>query len=108
MRTLHAQPLGVYRGKRYYRVPVYVQLNLPEVFSHVTERHEVIASSAADAANYMRDIYSWRPATEIFAYGPKGGKVHRYIGWFTAIGTALATRRYPHPTLPGLTATLEQ
>jgi len=37
----------------------------------------------------VADEYRWRPETEVYAYGPKGGKVHRYIGWESSIGNAL-------------------
>lgn len=100
MRKLHeipenaaAVPCGRYKGRRYYRIPVTVLCNdsrqLRTVSSH---RFNVIAASAADAANWAADRVRWRAETEIYATGPKGGTVKRYIGWHSAIGSALLDR----------------
>jgi hypothetical protein len=49
----------------------------------------VLAPSATAAANHVRDtepgVYD-RPETEVFAYGPNGGEVYRYVGWYSFIG----------------------
>jgi hypothetical protein len=88
-----AQLLGTHKGRKVYRIPVRVALNDSRACMTVREDyHEVIAYSAADAANWARDQYATRAETEVFAYGPKGGETHRYIGWYGAIGTALLDR----------------
>lgn len=95
---------GRYKGRRYYRVPVRVDCNDSRACATVARLwFWVVAPTATDAANWIRDnepgIRS-RAETEIRAYGPRGGEVYRYIGWYTAIGTALATARRIHPSLP--------
>lgn len=88
-----AVPCGSYRGRRFYRIPVRVQLNNSQQCRTVSEwTFNVIAPSAAAAANWAADRMRWRAETEIFATGPKGGIVKRYIGWHSAIGAELLDR----------------
>ena len=60
-------------GKKVYRVPVKVILN--DSRKHRTwgkepeEWHQVHASSISDAANLIRDLYKFRPETDIVAFG---------------------------------------
>lgn len=74
-----------------YRVPVLVREN--NAGALCTERvaiYFVQAPTATAAANWIRDHeYSTRPETEIYAFGPRGGVVHRYVGWESAIGNAI-------------------
>ncbi len=84
-------------GQRVNRVPVYVVFNAPMARvpgTLATIRYEVLASTAADAANMVRDLWADTPNTEILAYGPKGGEVHRYIGWYSAIGLGIQSSYY--------------
>lgn len=100
MRTFHeipdnaaAVPCGRYKGRRFYRIPVTVLLNNSQQCRTVSSwRFNVIAASAADAANWAADRMRWRAETEIHATGPKGGTVKRYIGWHSAIGSTLLDR----------------
>ena len=89
-----AQHIGWVKGKPVYRVPVFVLLNDSTLCSTVAEyRYDVIARSATAAANLLRDEWAARPETEIFAFGPEGGKVHRFVGWESAIGHAMLEPR---------------
>ena len=91
-----AQRLNDYQGKRMYRVPVRVDFNDSRRCATVAVLHlEVVARSAAAAANYMRDRYADRPETEVTAWGPKGGKAYRYIGYESAIWAAMMAPKGP-------------
>lgn len=91
----NAIPAGKYRGRMFYRVPVCVQFNDSRRCATIARLTvTVLAPSAADAANYMRDAYATRPETEVFAKGPKGGIVKRYVGWESAIGATLFGERH--------------
>lgn len=87
-----------------YRVPVLVRFNnsrgtVDEWCNPPEEWHDVDAPSARAAADYIRDQYARRAETEVIAYGPRGGRVTRYIGWTSAIGARLlALRQEPEPT----------
>ena len=88
--NLAALPCGEYRGRKFYRVPVRVLLNNSHrCTTEAIRLHWVIAPSAKDAANYVRDEYATRAETNIEAYGPRGGIVQRYIGWESAIAAAM-------------------
>ena len=91
--AIHAHPLNPYKGQKFYRVPVdIVQSTL---YSRAQVRRHVIAPSAEEAANLVRDeiaAHVERP-TEIMAYGPGGGKVHRFIGWESMVGAQLFESR---------------
>lgn len=85
-----AVPCGSYRGKRFYRIPVEIHCNNSVQLRTVSvHRFNVIAPSAAAAANWAADRMRWRPETEIYATGPRGGRVKRFIGWESSIGYAL-------------------
>ena len=91
-----AQRLNDYLGKRMYRVPVRVDFNDSRRCATVAVLHlEVIASSAAAAANWVRAQYATRPETEVTAWGPKGGKAYRYIGYESAIWAAMCELNGP-------------
>ena len=95
--TQNAIPAGRYRGRMFYRVPVCVQFNDSRRCATIARLTvTVLAPSAADAANYMRDVYATRPETEVFAKGPKGAIVKRFIGWESAIAARLFDRT-PEP-----------
>lgn len=90
----NAIPVGKYKGRRFYRVPVCVLFNDSRRLSTIAQLTvTVLAPSAADAANYMRDAYATRPETEVFAKRPKGAIVKRYVGWESAIGATLFGER---------------
>ena len=89
-RDLVALKVGKAHGKQYYSVPVRILFNDSVQCRTVAIKIVwVKARNATEAANYIADEYRWRPETEVYAYGPKGGKVHRYIGWESSIGNAL-------------------
>jgi len=102
-RPAHVRPaatlVGMYRGRKVYRVPVDVRLSdsrsdLLETCGTIGTVHtSILAHSAQDAANAIADEWRNRPETEVVAYGPKGGKTARYIGWYTAIGSAMFAER---------------
>lgn len=95
-RRLAAVPCGRYRGRQFYRFPVRVQLNDSQRLETATTlTFSVMAATAADAANWVRDQVATRPETEILAIGPKGGEVKRYVGWHSAIGAELFQPRGP-------------
>jgi len=85
-----ARKIGMINGKPVYRVPVRIVCNnsqghVEEWLDPPTVLTEVIARSAAGAANFVRDLMGDTPETEITAYGPKGGEVYRYVGWESSI-----------------------
>jgi hypothetical protein len=89
----HAVPVGTLNGRRVYRVPVRVDFNDSQQCATVARREfTVLAYSAADAANWARDRVATRPETEIYAWGPKGATVKRYIGWQSALAAELFDR----------------
>lgn len=96
MQTMKGATLaGFYRGRKVYRVPVRVRFNSSKLCGTIAETEcSVIAYSAADAANLIRnEIESAGIAeTEIEAYGPKGGIIRRYVGWYSVIGSAMFNR----------------
>lgn len=101
----HAKYLGkMPGGQKVYRFPVKVLLN--DSRNHhrwlypVEEWHQVHATNAAEAANYIRELYRFRAETEVFAYGTKGGETYRYIGYDSAIFAGMMeaadSRRQPN------------
>lgn len=80
-------------GKRVYRVPVIVHFNNSVTFDTDELRLDVISHSATEAANYVRDLVAQRPETEVYAFGPSGGQVYRYVGWESSIGAMLLAPR---------------
>ena len=85
-----AVKVGKLHGKNVYRFPVRVQFNDSRQCATIAVLHAtVMAHSAADAANYMRDQYATRPETEVYAIGPKGAETKRYIGWQSAMAAVL-------------------
>jgi hypothetical protein len=100
--TLRAYFLGFFKGKKVYRFPVIVTLNkgfggsVEDWTDPRQERHEVVAFTAAQAADYVRDLYATRAETELTVYGPKGGKAaYRFIGWHSAIGAGVFGPKQP-------------
>ena len=91
-----AVPVGRYKGRNVYRCPVYIRCNDSRACATVAGYWvTVTARGAAEAADYMRDRIT-RPETEIIAVGPKGGEVHRYVGWHSAIARGvLGAARVP-------------
>lgn len=93
--NIAAVPVGRYKGKRFYRFPVYTRYNSSRLCGTIaTSWNTVVARTAAEAANYFADRCG-RPETEFIAIGPKGGEVLRYVGWHTAIGKELCAARGP-------------
>jgi hypothetical protein len=89
-RDLVALKVGKAHGKQYYSVPVRILFNNSRLCRTVAVKIVwVKARNATEAANYVADEYGWRPETEVYAYGPRGGKVHRYIGWESSIANQL-------------------
>jgi len=85
------------RGRKLYRVPVRVTFNnssgtIDDWIAPPFIEFDVIAYSAADAANWAAREYESRPETEIIAFGPQGGRTRRFITWERAIGAELMTR----------------
>ena len=93
LKPLPHKLLNRYRGKQFYRFYVVVSQ------SSINHRSEIvlpiIAPSATDAVNAIRDEYWGRVSypTEFEVAGPKGGITHRFIGWESAVaGQMFATR----------------
>ena len=85
-----ARNVGKVKGRSVKRFKVFVLCNNSRKLT--TERIEtfsVLSYTAADAANYIRDKFAFRPETEIQTMGPKGGIVSRYVGWETAVGNLI-------------------
>lgn len=86
----HAHRVMDYNGVKMYSFPVYAHLNDSRLMDTIAvRRFDVIAHTVADAANRVRDEFSNRAETEVYAYGPKGGEAYRYVGWYSAIGNAM-------------------
>lgn len=80
-----ATPFGR-KEDRLKRVPVKILFNDSGRCETVKKIETVvIARTAAEAADFVRDRIYDVPETEIYAWGPKGGEVYRYIGWHSAI-----------------------
>jgi threonyl-tRNA synthetase len=89
-------------GRRWRRYPVVVTTyagkaqspaaDLDTWLNPTTVKVEVIADSTAAAANLVRDEWSQVPETTIRAYGPKGGEVERYVGYFSAVAAGLGVK----------------
>lgn len=96
-----AYRIGTVAGRPVYRIPVRVACNDSRRMATVAEYfYRVIAYTAAGAANFVRDQYATRPETEVFAYGPNGGETYRYVGFESAIGTAMFSRPAESMRLP--------
>jgi hypothetical protein len=85
-----AHLLGTYKGRKVYRFPVTVRVFMGG-FEWAEVEDKVDAYTAAEAANHVRDEWQTVPQVEVVAYGPKGGKTHRWIGWESAIGARMFT-----------------
>ena len=95
-KPLAALKVGKAHGKQYYSVPVRILFNSSRQCRTIAVKIVwVKARNATDAANYIRDEYSWRPETEVIAYGPRGGKVERFIGFEFSIGAQLFDAAVP-------------
>lgn len=101
-RPFKATYLNTVKGKRYYRFPVKVIFNDSRTCRTVEVRvYNVTASTAAEAANYIVEALN-RPETEVIAYGVRGGKTKRYIGWHSAIARELFSGADTQPRLTGV------
>ena len=85
------------RGRKLYRVPVRVTFNnsagtINDWIAPPTIEFDVIAYSAADAANWAAREYETRPESEIVAFGPQGGRARRFISWERAVYAEMLTR----------------
>lgn len=86
----NARFIGKVGGKRAFRFKVRALFNNSRLCATIaTADFDVIAHNAADAANYVRDMFGTRPETEIVTFGPKGGRTTRFVGWHSAIGNAI-------------------
>lgn len=82
----NARPLGKVKGRMVSRFKVRAVFNNSyECRTVATLDYDVIAHTASDACNLIRDLWQHRPETEIITYGPQGGETRRYIGWESAI-----------------------
>jgi len=73
-------------AKKLWKVPVVVRVNDSRVCATILEKTIwLIAKSPVDAANWVRDQLDFLPETEVEAFGPKGGRNYRYVGWVSAI-----------------------
>jgi len=88
---MRANRIGTYKGRPVYRVPVHVRKEELRRATLVRAEMvvEVIAQSAADAANWAADAYHVSAPVEITAFGPKGGKTHRFVGHESGIWRAM-------------------
>ena len=91
---LRAVKVNKHNGKQFYRVPVRILFN-----NSVACRTEkvmvvhVIARNATEAANHVAGEFGHRPETEVYAYGPRGGEIYRYVGYHSAMANMLSTDR---------------
>jgi hypothetical protein len=94
--SARAARLGTLQGRAVWRFPVLIVHNDSRACATVARRWvDVTANTAAEAANWARDnecrdsAGRLIPETEIHAFGPRGGRTSRFIGWTSAIGDAL-------------------
>lgn len=85
------------RGRKLYRVPVRVTFNnsrgsIDDWIAPPYIEFDVIAYSAADAANYAAREYETRPETDIVAFGPQGGRTRRFVSWDRAVYSTMMHR----------------
>jgi len=77
-------------AKKLWKVPVVIKVNDSRLCGTIKEKTIwLIAKSPQDAANWVRDKLEFLPETEIEAFGPKGGIVHRYVGWHSTMSTGI-------------------
>lgn len=72
------------KTKRMYRFPVRVETAYPQshfLWDTSTVQFTVIASTAAEAANWVRDTCELEPWTTITVRGPRGGDTVRFVGY---------------------------
>jgi hypothetical protein len=80
-------------AKKLWKVPVKVLVNDSRLCETIRKvEFWLIAKSAVDAANWVRDRMQYLPETEIWAWGPKGGETYRYVGWETAVAHSIIDR----------------
>ena len=81
-------------AKKLFKVPVMININDSRMCTtRLQLKFWIIAKSAVEAANWARDRLQYLPETEIWAWGPKGGEVYRYVGWESAISASLFDRK---------------
>lgn len=94
MMKRYARKVGRHAGRNVHRVPfVVLFIDSRHCKTLATEEGTVLAYSAVDAANLLRDEYATRPETQIYAWGPKGGEVFRFVGWESAVAMELLEHR---------------
>lgn len=99
MPTINARPIGRdAHGRTVYRVTVDVITTKPlgtvaDWLDPIRRSTTVIAHSAADAAEWVRDRVATIPCTTVRAYGPRGGRVERFIGFESAVYAAMMAPR---------------
>ena len=86
----HARLAGMLPGgRKVYRIPYVILRNDSRACETVErEEGEILARSATEAANFLRDS-ELRPETEFHTWGPQGGHVHRYHGWESVIAAGM-------------------
>jgi hypothetical protein len=77
-------------AKKLWKVPVVIRVNDSRMCETIRKKTIwLIAKSPTDAANWARDMLEFLPETEIEVFGPKGGVVHRYVGWHSAMAAGI-------------------
>lgn len=89
----NARAVGKVAGRQAHRFTVLAILANSRLLTETEVSYSVIAHTADEAVNLIRDLYEERPETTILTFGPKGGRTERYIGWDTAIGNMLWSSR---------------
>lgn len=93
---LRAEKVGKAGAKQFYRIPVRIVFNSSQQCRTIAVKIvSVKAPNATAAANLVRDEWAHRPETEVYAYGPRGGKVYRYIGYESSIAAQMFSRPAP-------------
>jgi len=96
-------PLSRYHGKRYFKFTVRVrQSGLDRQLWERAWEFPIIASSAAEACNSIRDEVAPKvnDPTEIECLGMKGGVTHRWIGYESLIAAKMFSCRPAGEQLP--------
>lgn len=95
--TNKAKYLGIYKGRKVYRFPVEgkVESLIGNELFCVVEKDWVTSYTTVEAANHFLKymMEKWERPVDVTAYGIRGGKYHRYAGWYSVIAHSIMRPR---------------
>lgn len=101
MQLSPARYVGTVGGRKVHRFNVVATFNDSRACRVLREEsYSVLAHTAADAVNLIRDQLRTIPETEIQTLGPRRGNTYRYVGREIAVFNQMrANARAEHPEL---------